>query len=562
MAARDPNATNGGSSPSRAVDQELVRSSPSSLSPLNVAGIVALIGVLLTVFVAWGAYFLNNRNEHRLLQLQTRQVEAVLAATVLSITNPLSTALQVAIATDGNVQQFRRQIAGVARRNGVFVSAALVRTTGTASTVITSVGAPTWLDLTASEGQALVHRAAHSSTFLVVSLRHGISERIGYAVSSPVDPQFVVYAERAIPPDREAPIEKDSAFSDLNYATYVGTATTAQNLATTDVPPSDLPLSGYVARAAVPFGDTEITLVATARGDLGGTFGAALPWVLLPGGLLLTVGAALLSEQLARRRRRAELHAETITALYGELDGLYAQQRTVAVALQRALLPASHPQIPGLEIASRYVAGVRGVDIGGDWYSVVELPERRFGFVVGDVSGRGVSAATVMARIRFTIRAYLVEGHGPAEVLTMCNQQIDLERDGHFATALVGVGDITTGQVVLANAGHLNPLLVVDGHAEFVPTTVGLPLGTGAGPYETTTVNLPPGGVLLGYTDGLVERRGEHLDAGLNRLATATMSATQATLDETLAGLIAALAQDGAEDDVAIIALQRTPADQ
>ncbi len=558
MAARNSNATDGGPPSLRAPYPALVPSSSASLSPFKVAGIVALLGVLLTAFVTCGAYFLNVRNDHRLLQLQTRQVEAVLSATVLSITTPLATALQVANATDGDVRQFDRSMSEFVRQNGVFVSAALVRSTGVPSTMITSVGAPTWLDLAASEGQTLVHRAAHSSTFLVVSLRHGISERIGYAVSSPGDPQFVVYAERAIPPDREAPIEKDSAFSDLNYATYVGTRTTAQNLATTDVSPTDLPFSGYVARAAIPFGDTEITLIATARGHLGGTLGATLPWVLLPAGLLLTVGAALLSEQLARRRRRAELHAETITGLYRELDGLYAQQRTVAVALQQALLPASHPRIAGLEIASRYVAGVKGVDIGGDWYSVVDLPDDRFGFVVGDVSGRGVSAATVMARIRFTIRAYLLEGHGPAEVLTMCNQQIDLERDGHFATALVGVGDAATGEVVLANAGHLNPLLVADGHAEFLPTAVGLPLGTGAGPYETTTVYLPPGGVLLGYTDGLVERRGEHLETGLSRLATAATASRRSTLDETLTGLITALAQEAAEDDVAIIALGRT----
>ena len=117
------------------------------------------------------------------------------------------------------------------------------------------------------------------------------------------------------------------------------------------------------------------------------------------------------------------------------------------------------------------------VDIGGDWYSVIPVDGAQFAFVVGDVSGRGISAASVMARRRFTMRAYLIEGHSPDDVLEMCSRQFSIVRDHHLATALVGLGNLHTREITLASAGHLSPLMVDSGRAEFIPTSVGLPLG-------------------------------------------------------------------------------------
>ena len=193
---------------------------------------------------------------------------------------------------------------------------------------------------------------------------------------------------------------------------------------------------------------------------MGGALGEVLPWIFLVGGTVLTVAAAAAAAELVRRRRDAEQAADTIAGLYSRLDSLYGKQHTIAETLQRALLPRSNPNIPGLEIASRYIAGADGVDIGGDWYGCIALDDGHFSFVVGDVSGRGLSAATVMARLRFTIRAYLLEGHAPEVVLGMCSRQLDLEEDGHFSTVLVGVGDLTSGEVTLASAGHPAPLVL------------------------------------------------------------------------------------------------------
>ncbi len=249
--------------------------------------------------------------------------------------------------------------------------------------------------------------------------------------------------------------------------------------------------------------------MARAKGPLGGSLGGDLPWIFLVGGILLTLTAALVAEQLVTRRKAAEQDARTITGLDEQMDALYGEQRTIAETLQRALLPQSNPAIPNLEIATRYVAGMGGVDIGGDWYSIVLLDDRHFAFVVGDVSGRGIDAATVMARLRFTIRAYLLEGHLPNAALQMCSRQLDVETDGHFATILVGIGDVETREITLANAGHLKPLVVSGATAEFVDCDTGLPLGMSEAANGSSTILMPPGSTLLAFTDGLVERRGK-----------------------------------------------------
>jgi serine phosphatase RsbU (regulator of sigma subunit) len=290
-------------------------------------------------------------------------------------------------------------------------------------------------------------------------------------------------------------------------------------------------------------------------GHLGGALGANLPWIVLLVGALLTVVSAFVATLLARRRGEAERNAETISDLYGDLDRLYAEQRTIAVTLQRALLPRRLPAIAKLEIASRYVAGADGVDVGGDWYSLVQIDEQRFGFVVGDVSGRGVNAATIMAQLRYTVRAYLLEGHGPGAVLGMCSRQLDIAVDGHFATVLVGVGDLGSREITFANAGHLNPLVVAGDDSSFVDTTVGPPIGIGPATYAETTIVMAPRSTLVAFTDGLIERRGEDIDRGFQRLADAATD-LEATLDGVLTRLLTTVAEDAAGDDIAILAFR------
>jgi serine phosphatase RsbU (regulator of sigma subunit) len=362
----------------------------------------------------------------------------------------------------------------------------------------------------------------------------------------------VVYAEHAVPADRRSAVASNSAFADLNYAIYLGSPTTGHLLTTSF---SHVPVGGSTDRAEVPFGDSELILVTAAAGQLGGTLSARLPWIFAILGVLLTAFAAWITRWLMRRRVEAERDAGKIRSLYGQLGDLYSEQRAIAETLQRALLPHVIPDIPHLEVAVRYVPGTQGMDIGGDWYSVLSIDERHFAFVVGDVSGRGVSAASVMAALRFTIRTLLLEGNSPAEVLRKCSIQIRGDIEGHFATAVVGIGDMERHEVSLANAGHLNPLLVRGGSTGFVQTSVGVPLGIPGGGYESVTVATPPASTMIAFTDGLVERRGESIDVGMDRLAVVT-GAGQGPLDDLLTKIIGDLTDDQSEDDIAILALR------
>ena len=489
--------------------------------PGRAALIVALVGLIVTLSVSWTAWTLNRNNEHRLLEVQTRQAAAVLSATILSLAAPLDTAVQIENATGGSISEFTAFASTYTGTGRPFAAAVLWRFDGTSWKPVATAGTAPLLSPSSAQARALVTRASKSPTFVVTPVPVTNPARIGYAIAAPKNPTLVLYAERTIPLNREVPVESGSAFSDLNFATYLGLTTRTEALATTDLPLSQLPITGNAVQVSIPFGDSKVTLVAAPRGALGGNLGGALPWVFLIGGSLLTTGATLVTYQLVRRRRSAEQDAETIATLYQQLDGLYDEQRSISETLQRALLPQRNPAVPNLEIASRYLAGADGVEVGGDWFSLIDIDERHFAFAVGDVSGKGIDAAAIMARLRFTIRAYLTEGHPPDAVLEKCARQLSVNQDGHMATVLIGVGDTESGVVTLANAGHLNPLHVSENAAEFIPTDVGLPLGVSPGRYSTTTVRLASGSALVAFTDGLVERRGESIDIGLERLARA-----------------------------------------
>jgi serine phosphatase RsbU (regulator of sigma subunit) len=204
----------------------------------------------------------------------------------------------------------------------------------------------------------------------------------------------------------------------------------------------------------------------------------------------------------------------------------------------------------------RYLAGVEGVDIGGDWYDVLPLDDDRLLFVIGDVSGRGLRAATIMASLRYAIHAYAAQGDEPASILTKLSQLLDIGRDGAFATVLCGTIDPAAHQVTVASAGHLPPLLIAAGAADFVRMKTGLPVGVDAGvPYESATITVPEHGTVLVYTDGLIERRSEGLDVGLERLRDATLG-VDGTIEHLLSHVVGALAEAGADDDTAILGLR------
>jgi serine phosphatase RsbU (regulator of sigma subunit) len=316
-------------------------------------------------------------------------------------------------------------------------------------------------------------------------------------------------------------------------------------------------MRGVTYQTAIPFGNTVLTLTTAPHGHLGSPLSRRLPWILLLTGALLTLLAWGVARQLVRARNRAEADTATIAELYRRVEGLYDEQHALAVRLQKALLPQINPDIPQVEVAADYVAGARGVDIGGDWFSAIRVGEEQFAFVVGDVSGQGVDAVAVMARARFTLRAYLMDGDSPEAALEKSSRQFDVSADGHIVTVLVGLGSWRTGELRLASAGHLPPVLLSGADADFVDLPVGPPLGAGVSTYLSTGLTLPEGGTLFCYTDGLVERRGEDVATGLDRLAGVVRGLATRPVSGLVQDTLQAMHDDSSSDDIAVLALRR-----
>ncbi|MGH3327388.1 MAG: SpoIIE family protein phosphatase, partial [Streptomycetales bacterium] len=185
---------------------------------------------------------------------------------------------------------------------------------------------------------------------------------------------------------------------------------------------------------------------------------------------------------------------------------LYARQRSLALTLQRSLLPAGLPGADGVDIAYRYEPG-QDVEVSGDLYDVISLSAGRLGVIIGDVQGRGARAAAIMGQLRAALRAYAVLDMQPAEVLGHLDELVRGLDEGLLVTCVYAVYDPFTRRCTFGNAGHPPPLLVNGGESRVLAPAVDVPLGVGQLPYTGHTVTIPPGGTLLLYTDGVVARR-------------------------------------------------------
>ena len=249
-------------------------------------------------------------------------------------------------------------------------------------------------------------------------------------------------------------------------------------------------------------------------------------------------------------------------ALAIEHARVYEREHRIAETLQRSLLPERLPQVPGLAVAARYLPAAEEAEVGGDWYDVIPLPGGGAGLVMGDVAGKGLAAASMVGRLRSALRAYAVEGHDPAVVVQQLNRLVWTElEESQMATLLYVRVDPTEGEIRWVNAGHLPPLIVVgDRLAHFLEGERCVPLGVLPFPtFVESSVKLDPGGAVLLYTDGLVERPGEAIDSSLERLAELVRegpSEPAALCDQLLSELVPA---GGADDDVALLALQSIP---
>jgi PAS domain S-box-containing protein len=290
-------------------------------------------------------------------------------------------------------------------------------------------------------------------------------------------------------------------------------------------------------------------------------------WVGLP---LLTAGTPLgaLRFSFGRPRKITEEERVFLEALAGqcglavERAGLYEREHTTAETLQRSLLPDRLPSVPGLVLEAMYRPVAKNMEIGGDWYDAFRLADQRLGVAVGDVMGKGLTAAAGMGRVRNALRALALTDPRPAAVLGGLDRLFSAtEEEEQVTTVAYLVIDPETGDGVLGNAGHLPALVIEAGAApRFDQVEAGTPLGW-ASPRKQHAFNLRPGSTAVFYSDGLVENRNRGLDAGLEELAAVAaradeeqLACPQRLLEYLVERMLAGHEQD---DDVTVLVMHR-----
>ncbi|MFJ3723413.1 SpoIIE family protein phosphatase [Streptomyces sp. NPDC090045] len=260
---------------------------------------------------------------------------------------------------------------------------------------------------------------------------------------------------------------------------------------------------------------------------------------------VLTALAGLIAQALARARR-------------------YDSEAALARGLQSALLPHRLPVRENVDTVGRYLAGTAGMDVGGDWYDVIETGRGLLALVIGDVQGHGVAAAATMGQLRSAVRAFALSGSTPEQVMRGTNQLlIDLD-PGQFASCCYVLLDPASGAVRAVRAGHPQPLLRhPDGRTEVLDLAGGVVLGIDPdASYPVTELRLETGAVLALYTDGLVETPGIDIDDGVERLRVTLAAARPSPLTETADRLVGeADATTDRPDDIALLLASRRGGD-
>jgi serine phosphatase RsbU (regulator of sigma subunit) len=510
--------------------------------------VVLVVGLVVTGVLTASSRLNYLHDEQRLSNLQTNLTASALGIAPVDLERRLGQTAAAAGEAPDPVATFRQVIGPSMAPAGPFASASLALVRNGQVHVLVHTGAVPIKSPTGKAATALFDQAASSGSLITTRVEGKGLQRFAYLMpfvgSSGT---YVASAGEALPSSRRLVIPPSSPDAGLNVAIYFGKTTSSAALVETNV--SHLPLTGTVSTAVVPFGSSVLTLVVSPTSPLAGKWSELLPWGILVVGLLFTAGVATMTERLVRRRRQAERLAEENRRLYGE-------QRSASLTLQRSLLPKALPRIDGVEFAARYIPGESGMEVSGDWYSAIAIDDHRFAFAVGDVSGRGLAAATIMAGLRYTIRAYASLAYSPVQILETTSKEIHISSDGHFATVLIGLVDNDRREITVASAGHLPALLLNSEQAVFVNAPVGVPLGIEGPGYESVTIPIAPNSTLIAYTDGLVERRNEVLNVGMERLRTAA-SGEAPSVDDLLSRIVDDFfAENVSDDDTALLAIR------
>ncbi|MGY4964556.1 SpoIIE family protein phosphatase [Streptomyces sp. 900105245] len=234
---------------------------------------------------------------------------------------------------------------------------------------------------------------------------------------------------------------------------------------------------------------------------------------------------------------------------------MYTYQENVADTLQDSMLPQVNPRMAGCDVATRYLPGTRLGRIGGDWFDTIKLPGSRTALVVGDVMGHGLNSAAMMGQLRTAVQTMATMETPPAQLLRNLDDLARRLGENYLATCLYAVYDPIRGELTLANAGHIPPVLVraEDGSSELLDLPTGAPIGVGGVPFEAVRIRVAAGDRLVLCTDGLVEVRGSDIGEGLAALCESAAHPA-ASMDDACDTIIRALnTRGGRKDDVALL---------
>jgi len=271
-----------------------------------------------------------------------------------------------------------------------------------------------------------------------------------------------------------------------------------------------------------------------------------LSWVSTDAERLYDEDDVRFAEHLARRAATAIDNSE-----------LFSQTRAAAEQLQRAVLPEVLVGGDSWEVSCHYRPAGRA-EVGGDFYDAFPLDDGRQVVFIGDVMGRGVLAAAAMAEMRAATRAFASVDPDPARVLAQLDTMVVTYGGEQLVTLVYLLADATTGTLSVCNAGHPPAsVLRCDGTVDRLPLADGPPLGVSPATRRAVHVPFGPGDTLFGFTDGLVERRDEGIDTGLERLGRAVPGLSAPSLDEGVQAVVDAVRDDTYDDDMAAIALRR-----
>ena len=515
------------------------------------AGVLAVL-LLLTVGVVLATRAVVANQDSRLLEERATEVSLVLGMAISADEATLAGLGRAA--RDGGTTLFTKEAAEAAAAGPGDLTYALLRPERGALVVVAVGGHLLSPGQRVAGAAAGAIRAALRAASMVATpvLGSGTHRRLGFALGGPDVPSgMVVYRQSDMGPVK-APRQAGTApFHELGVALYDARRPDPAELVVTTT--RELPLRGPVQYLPLAAGTSQWLLGVTSPQPLVGTVAAWSPWVALAVGIVGSLLVAAVVEQAVRRRDAAL--------------ALYRSEHRVAETLQHKLLPRL-AAMPGLDIASRYVAASDGQQVGGDWFDVFDLGEGQTGVVIGDVMGHDIEAAAAMAQVRAGLRAYAWEGGEPASVVERLARLVDAFSVTGLVTVVYGVlgppDDNGARWFRWANAGHLPPIACLPDHQvhQLSDGSSGVIGAPGPERRDQGQQLLPPGSFLVLYTDGLVERPGAALTDSIEGLRASLQHQPGLTsADDVCDAILQVRPLDQARDDIAIVVV-RLLADQ